>query len=258
MRRLEGKVAIITGGGSGYGRGASELFAAEGAKVVVVDIADDVGREVVDAIKGAGGEATYVHADIADDAGAASMIADTVSAYGKVDVLYNNAGILGTRGVPLGDFDDAVAEQLIRVNLMGTYYPCKHAVREMAGSGGGAIITTASESAFQGNTGFSMYSATKAGVLAFTRVIAMEYAGQGIRANTVSPGAGRTPMHADLLGPDRESDLFEQVESMIPMQRAAEPIDIAKAALFLASDDSAYITGANLMVDGGWTARGYF
>lgn len=256
MGRLNNKVAIITGAASGFGKGAALLWAQEGACITVVDI-DPAGQSVADEITAQGGKAIFVKADIATDSDARMLVQKTVDAFGKLDVLYNNAGILGTRGVYLTEFDDGVAEKLLSVNVMGVYYPTKHAIPAMIANGGGSIISTGSESAFQGNTGMAMYSATKAAVLSFMRVIAMEYVDKGIRSNAVSPGAGRTPMHNDLLV-DKASDLFEQVENIIPMKRAAEPEDIARAALFLASDDSSYITGQNIMVDGGWTVRGYF
>lgn len=258
MGKLDGKVAIVTGGGSGFGKGACLLFADEGASVSVVDIDEKAGNEVVGEVEAAGGKAIFVKADISKDTDARAMVARTVEAFDRIDVLYNNAGILGTRGVQLTEFDDKVAEQLLNVNFMGVYFPTKRVIPAMIDAGGGSIICTGSESAFQGNTGFSVYSATKAAVLSFARVVAMEYVDRGIRCNSVSPGAGNTPMHADLLIGGKKSDLFRQVENLIPMKRAAEPIDIARAALFFASDDSKYITGQNLMVDGGWTVRGYF
>jgi NAD(P)-dependent dehydrogenase (short-subunit alcohol dehydrogenase family) len=256
MGVLDGKVAIITGGGSGFGRGACLLFAEEGARVAVVDVNAEAGASVAAEIEAAGGQAIFVKADISREADAHDAVAKTVAAFGGLHVLYNNAAILGTRGIQLTEFDDRVAEQLLAINVMGVYHMTKQAIPQMVAGGGGSIISTGSESAFQGNTGFAVYSATKAAVLAFSRCIAMEYVDRGIRANTVSPGAGRTPMHADLL--DTGNPLFAAVENLIPMKRAAEPIDIARAALFFASDASSYITGQNLMVDGGWTVRGYF
>jgi NAD(P)-dependent dehydrogenase (short-subunit alcohol dehydrogenase family) len=256
MGRLDGKAAIITGGASGFGKGASLLWAREGASIAVADLDVKAGEAVVDEIKSAGGKAIFVRADVSKDDDARVLVEKTVAAFGKLDVLYNNAGILGTRGIKLVEFEDEVATQLLNVNIMGVYYPTKRAIPAMIAAGGGSIICTGSESAFQGNTGFGIYSATKAAVLSFARVVAMEYVDKGIRANSVSPGAGRTPMHNDLL--HGNLDAFHQVENIIPMKRAAEPEDIARAALFFASDDSKYITGQNVMVDGGWTVRGYF
>jgi meso-butanediol dehydrogenase / (S,S)-butanediol dehydrogenase / diacetyl reductase len=255
--RLAGKVALITGAGSGFGKGAALLWAREGASIAVVDLDAQTGASVAEEIRSSGGKAIFIEANVANGSDARAMVAETVAKLGKLDVLYNNAGILGTRGVHLTEFDDAVAERLLAVNIMGVYHPTKHAIPAMIAAGGGSIISTGSESAFQGNTGFSVYSATKAAVLSFARVVAMEYVGKGIRSNAVSPGAGRTPMHNDLLL-DKGSDLFQRVENIIPMKRAAEPEDVARAALFFASDDSRYITGQNIMVDGGWTVRGYF
>ncbi|HET7714576.1 MAG TPA: glucose 1-dehydrogenase [Bauldia sp.] len=256
MGRLDGKVAIITGGGSGFGRGACRLFAEEGAKVAIADIDREAGNAVEEEVRKAGGEAIFVEADVSSAVDSKALVEQTVATFGRLDILYNNAGILGPRGVHLADFDDADAERLLRVNFMGVYHPTKQAIPAMIRGGGGSIISTGSESAFQGNTGFSVYGPTKAAIISFAKVVAMEYVAHGIRSNTVSPGAGRTPMHNDLLRGNIA--LFREVENLIPMKRAAEPDDVARAALFFASDDSRYVTGANLMVDGGWTARGYF
>jgi NAD(P)-dependent dehydrogenase (short-subunit alcohol dehydrogenase family) len=138
---------------------------------------------------------------------------------------------------------------------MGTYLPTKHAIPAMIKSGGGSIVSTGSDSAYQGNALLAVYGATKAAVVSFSRTVAMEFANKGIRSNTVSPGIGRTPMHAQFL--KEQAEAFAEVERRIPLRRAAEPEDIARAALFLASDSAKYVTGANLMVDGGWTALGY-
>jgi NAD(P)-dependent dehydrogenase (short-subunit alcohol dehydrogenase family) len=161
MGRLDGKVAIITGGGSGFGRGASELWAEEGARVVVADIDVEAGNGVVETVKSRGGSAIFVRADVSTAADADRLVAKAVATFGGLHVLYNNAGILGTRGVQLTEFDDAVAEKLLRVNIMGVYHPTKHAIPAMIKSGGGSIISTGSESAFQGNTGFSIYSSER-------------------------------------------------------------------------------------------------
>ena len=255
MGVLDGKVAIITGGGSGFGRGASTLWAKEGAAIMVADLDTKSGAGVVEEITGSGGNAAFFKTDVTNAKEVAVMVAKTIQTFGKLDILYNNAGILGDRGVPLTEFDDKVAERLLSVNIMGTYLPTKHALPEMIKGGGGAIVSTGSDSAFRGNAPFAMYGATKGAVICFARVVAIEYASKNIRSNTVSPGVGRTPMHASELANNPNG--FAQVEQMIPLKRAAEPLDVARAALFLASDAAGYITGANIMVDGGWTARGY-
>jgi len=254
MGKLDGKAAIVTGAASGFGRATAILFAQEGATVAVVDLNAKGGASVEDEIKGDGGKAIYIEADVSKPTDVKTMIKSTADAYGRIDVLFNNAGILGPRGKYLADFPDEEVERLIGVNFKGVYYCTKYAIPYMIESKGGSIITTGSDSAFLGNRGLSVYSATKGAVVTFSRVVAMEYVKHGIRANTISPGAGKTPMHAELIEHDKEA--WKEVENGIPMGRACYPEDIARAALFFASDDSKYITGANLMVDGGWTVRG--
>jgi len=254
MGKLDKKVAIVTGGASGFGEATSFLFSEEGAHVVVADLNVKQGKAVVDRIRKGGGDAVFFAVDVSKPEDASRLIRATVESYGRVDILFNNAGILGPRSIFTEDFPEEEAEKLIAVNFKGVFYCTKNAIPEMIKSGGGSIITTGSDSAFVGNRGLAVYSATKGAVLAFSRVVAMEYVSSGIRANTISPGAGKTPMHAELF--EQKKDLWREVEEGIPMKRACYPEDIARAALFFASDDSRYITGANLMVDGGWTVRG--
>ena len=254
MGKLDGKAAIVTGAASGFGRETAVLFASEGASVAVADINKKEGSSVEAEIKGKGGKAIYIEADVSRPADVKRMVKAAADAYGKIDVLFNNAGILGPRGKYIADFPDEDVERLIGVNFKGVYYCTKYTIPYMIESNGGSIITTGSDSAFLGNRGLAVYSATKGAVVTFSRVVAMEYVKEGIRANTISPGAGRTPMHAELIEHDKE--VWKEVENGIPMGRACYPEDIAHAALFFASDDSKYITGANLMVDGGWTVRG--
>jgi NAD(P)-dependent dehydrogenase (short-subunit alcohol dehydrogenase family) len=254
MRKLEGKAAIVTGGGSGFGRATALLWAAEGARVAVVDRSAKNGKAVAGEISRGGGEAIFIHADVSKPADAKRMVERTVGVFGRLDILFNNAGVLGPRGVNTADYRERDAARLIDVNFKGVFFCTKYAIPEMVRSGGGSIITTGSDSAFLGNRGLSVYCGTKGAALAFSRAVAMEYVKEGIRANTVSPGAGRTPMHAALIEGDGEA--WRKVEEGIPMGRACSPEDLAKAALFFASDDSRYVTGANLMVDGGWTAKG--
>jgi meso-butanediol dehydrogenase/(S,S)-butanediol dehydrogenase/diacetyl reductase len=250
--RLDGKVAIITGGGSGMGRETSLLWAREGAKIVVADWITEGGEKTVDDIVAAGGKATFIKADISKAAEAENIVKTAVSSYGKLNVLFNNAGILGRIGINTADSKEEDADKLIAVNLKGTYLVTKYAIPELIKAGGGSIITTASECVIHSCKGASMYAATKGAVLAFSRCVAMEYAKEGIRANTMSPAATRTPMHAEL----QKTEIWKQLESMIPLGRACEPEDVAYLALFLASDESKFITGANLVIDGGVTVRG--
>jgi meso-butanediol dehydrogenase / (S,S)-butanediol dehydrogenase / diacetyl reductase len=254
MGKLDGKVAIVTGGGSGFGEATALLWAREGAKLVVADVSEAGAKRVCEAIRRAGGKAEAVKADVSRAPEAEAMVKAAVKAFGRLDVLFNNAGILGPRGVYTAELPVEEAERLLAVNVMGVFLGTRYAIPEMLKSGGGSIISTGSDSAFLGNRGLSVYCATKGAVLAFTRVVAMEYARQGIRANTISPGAGKTPMHAELIEGNKEA--WRQVEDAIPVGRSCYPEDLARVALFFASDDSKYITGANLMVDGGWTARG--
>jgi len=254
MGKLDGKVALVTGGASGFGEATAVLWAKEGAQVMVVDISEPGARRVADTIRQAGGRAEAVRADVARAEDARAMVQAAVQAFGRLDVLFNNAGILGPRGVYTAELPVEEAERLLQVNVLGVFLGTRYAIPEMLKSGGGSIISTGSDSAFLGNRGLSVYCATKGAVLAFSRVVAMEYARQGIRANTISPGAGKTPMHAELIEGNKEA--WRQVEEAIPIGRSCYPEDLARAALFFASDDSKYITGANLMVDGGWSVKG--
>ncbi|MBA7711095.1 2,5-dichloro-2,5-cyclohexadiene-1,4-diol dehydrogenase LinX [subsurface metagenome] len=254
MGRLDSKVAIVTGGGSGMGEATSILFAKEGAKVAVADWVAEGGERVVEKIKAAGGEATFVKVDVSKAAGAEKMIKTAVNTYGKLNILFNNAGIFGPMGIKTADFKEEDADKLIAVNFKGVYLSTKYAIPEIIKSGGGSIISTASECAIHSCSGVAVYSGTKGAVLAFSRVVAMEYVQEGIRANTISPGMTRTPIHADWIGTDR----WKAAENNIPLGRACEPEDVAYAALFLASDESKYITAANLMVDAGFTVKGWF
>ncbi|HSL09812.1 MAG TPA: glucose 1-dehydrogenase [Actinomycetota bacterium] len=250
--RLHGKVAVITGGGSGMGRVASELFAREGARVVVADVADDAGRATADAITANGGDALYVHADVADDEQAHEMIDAAVDAFGSLDVLYNNAGVMPAADGSIDAMDDATWDLVLSINVKGVAHGCKYGVPAMIASGGGSIINVASFVAWMGAaTSQTAYTASKGAVLAMTREIAVEYARKGIRCNALCPGPIDTPLLAELLAePAQRQRRFVH----IPLGRLGRPEELANAALFLASDDSSFMTGASLIVDGGITA----
>ncbi len=254
LGKLDGKVAIVTGAGSGFGRATAILWAKEGAKVITADLMREGGETCLNEIQAAGGEASFVKADVSKATAAEKIVKTAIEKYGKLDVLFNNAGILGPRDVLTADYKVEDAEKLIDVNFKGVFLVTKFSIPEMIKSGGGSIITTCSDSAFLGNRGLAVYCGTKGAVLAFSRAVAMEYVKEGIRSNTISPGAGQTPMHAELIYKNRKA--WKAVVDKIPVGRACYPEDVAKTALFFASDDSKYITGANLMVDGGWTAKG--
>lgn len=254
MGKLDGKVAIVTGGGSGFGKATSLLWAKEGAKVVIADWVTEDGETTVKEIKAAGGDATFVKVDVSKAIDAEKMVKTAVDTYGKLDILFNNAGILGPTGTKMADLKEEDVDRLIAINIKGVFLGTKYAIPEMIKSGGGVILTTGSDSAFVGNRGIPVYVASKGAVLAFSRAIAMDYAPEGIRSNTISPCVGRTPMHANFMEINTEG--WKAKESEIPLGRACEPDDVAYAALFLVSDGAKFITGTNLMVDGGWLAKG--
>jgi NAD(P)-dependent dehydrogenase (short-subunit alcohol dehydrogenase family) len=252
MSRLADKVALITGAGNGMGRAASLLFAAEGAKVVVADALDEGGHATVEAIADAGGDAAFVHADVTDENQVEGMVRFALRTYGRLDVLYNNAGIMPADDGGTVETGVTAWDRVMAVNLRGVWLGCKHGIPAMLESGGGAIVNVASFVAILGAaTPQIAYTASKGGVLAMTREIAVEWARRGIRCNALCPGPVDTPMLAELMA-DPEWARRRLVH--IPMGRPARAKELAKAALFLASDDSSYMTGASLVVDGGITA----
>jgi NAD(P)-dependent dehydrogenase (short-subunit alcohol dehydrogenase family) len=252
MSRLDGNVALITGAGNGMGRAAAVLFAAEGARVVVADAIEDAGRATVDMVLGSGGEAAFVAVDVADEAAVAAMISFAVDTYGALHVLYNNAGIFPADDGGVTETSVATWDRVMDVNLKGVWLGCKHGVPAMIASGGGSIVNVASFVALMGAaTPQIAYTASKGGVLAMTREVAVEHARRGIRANALCPGPIDTPMLAELM---RDPEWARRRLAHIPMGRPGRVDELAKAALFLASDDSSYMTGSALVVDGGITA----
>lgn len=248
--RLEGKVALITGGSSGLGRVGAELFAAQGARVVIADLLD--GDAAVSAIDAAGGEATFVSCDVTDPGSVEAAVEHAVETFDGLHVIYNNAGVM------LSEDDDPVRtpletyERTMDINVKGVLLGCKYAIPAMLDSGGGSIVNVASFVAHMGAaTPQVAYTASKGAVLAMTREIAVIYARQGIRANALCPGPIMTPMLAKFLSDDakRNRRLVH-----IPMGRFGEPSEIANGALFLASDESSWMTGQSLVIDGGITA----
>jgi NAD(P)-dependent dehydrogenase (short-subunit alcohol dehydrogenase family) len=252
MGRLENKVALITGGASGMGMVASQLFSSEGAKVVLTDVSDDAGEQVAQKIRSAGGEATYVHADVSSDSDARAMVEAAVETYGGLTILYNNAGVMLEDDGSVHSTAEAIWERTLAINVMGVAHGCKYGIPAMIESGGGSVINVASFVAWMGAaTSQTAYTASKGAVLAMTREMAVEYARKGIRCNALCPGPIDTPLLAELLSdPDRRQRRFVH----IPMGRLGQAEELASAALFLASDDSSYMTGTSLIVDGGITA----
>jgi NAD(P)-dependent dehydrogenase (short-subunit alcohol dehydrogenase family) len=248
--RLAGKVALITGSASGLGRVAAELFAAEGARVVVGDLAD--GGPVVEAIRAKGGTASYVTLDVSEDASVAGAVAHTLEVFGGLHVLYNNAGVSPSEDDGPVTTSDGTWRTVLDVNVTGVARCCRHGIPAMLESGGGSIINVASFVAHLGAaTPQIAYTASKGAVVAMTREIAVQYARQGIRVNALCPGPVLTPLLEKFLSDEakRQRRLVH-----IPMGRFGEPLEIARGALFLASDESSFMTGQSLLIDGGITA----
>lgn len=250
--RLDGKVALITGGGSGMGRIASELFASEGARVLLTDVNDVAGAATAASIRAAGAEARFVHADVSREEEASAMVDAAVDTFGGLNILYNNAGVMLPDDGSVHRVSEDIWDLTLAVNVKGVAFGCKFGVPAMIAGGGGSIINVASFVAWMGAaTSQTAYTASKGAVLAMTREIAVEYARQGIRCNALCPGPIETPLLMELLSTEekRQRRLVH-----IPMGRLGQAEELAKAALFLASDDSSYMTGASLIVDGGLTA----
>ena len=250
--RLDGKVALITGAGSGIGRESALLFAAEGAAVVVVDIEDGGGRDTVAAIEKSGGRATYVHADVSKAGDAARMIEAAEREFGKLNVLFNNAGIMHGKDDDAVSTDEAIWDLTMNVNAKGVFLGCKYGIPAIRRAGGGSIINTASFVAVLGAaTPQVAYTASKGAVLALTRELAVVHARENIRINALCPG----PLKTELLMKILDTDAKKQRRLVhIPMGRFGAAGEIARAALFLASDESSFVTGTDFLVDGGITA----
>ena len=250
--RLDGKVALITGGASGIGRETALLFAREGAAVLVVDMADDAGKETVALIAQAGGRAAFRHADVSKAADCEAMVAAAEREFGKLDVLFNNAGIMHAQDDDAVSTTESVWDLTMNVNAKGVFLGCKHGIPALLRAGGGSVINTASFVALLGAaTPQVAYTASKGAVLAMTRELAVVHARQNIRVNALCPGPLRTELLMSFL--DTEAKRQRRLVH-VPMGRFGEAEEIARAALFLASDESSYVTGTEFLVDGGLTA----
>ncbi len=251
MGRLDGKVAVITGSGGGLGGTAARIFADEGCAVVVNDVNTEAADSVVAQVTAAGGRAAAVSADMRSAAEVAALMDAAVDTFGHVDVLYNNAGIFHARDGSVIETDGDVWDLTMEVNVKGVFHCCKYGIPKLLDSGGGSIVNVSSMQAVQGSANPQIaYTASKGAVLSMTREIAIEFAQRGIRANALCPGPVQTELLAELLArPEaREHRLVH-----VPMGRFGEAEEIARAALFLASDDSSYVTGTTFLVDGGIT-----
>jgi len=251
MKRFDSKVVLVLGGNAGIGRATAEAFAREGAKVVVAARREEQGVAVVQGIQKAGGTAKFVRADVAKDADVKAAVDATVKEFGRLDVLFNNAGIEGKNG-PIGDLGAADFDETFGVNVRGTWVAMKHALPHLVKTGG-AIINNSSVVAEAGFPNFSIYSASKGAVNALTRAAAIEFISQGVRVNTVAPGPIVTDM-ADRVFGGLES-LKTIAKQAVPVGTPGDPEDIAAAVLYLASPEAKFVVGQVLTVDGGLTAR---
>jgi NAD(P)-dependent dehydrogenase (short-subunit alcohol dehydrogenase family) len=253
--RLQDKVAIITGGNSGIGRATASLFAAQGARVVIAARNEVSGSETVADIAQAGGHAVFVPCDVRKAADCQRVVARTIEAFGRLDILFNNAGTIYPDKTVL-DTTEQEWDNTMEVNVRGVYLMSKYAIPPMAEGGGGVIINTASVWGLVGGTGAAAYCASKGAVVLLTKAMALDHARQNIRVNCICPGSVDTPMLRDemeeLGGVEKALPVFAAKH---PLNRISTPEEIAKAALYLASDDSSFVTGVSLPVDGGRTAR---
>ncbi len=250
--RLADKVAIVTGAASGIGRGIAALFVEEGARVVVADIDDARGRQVVAEVGGAP-VAHYIHADVSDGAQVRALVEETMAAFGGLDILVNNAAIVIFKR--LVDTEEHEWDRVIATNLRSVYLCCRHAIPHMARRGSGAIVNISSVRALATTPLVSSYDATKGAIVALTRSLALEYAPDGIRVNCVLPGSVDTPVfRANLRAEGDEEAGYRAAAAGIPLGRVGQPLDIARAVLFLAGDEASYVTGVPFIVDGGMLA----
>jgi NAD(P)-dependent dehydrogenase (short-subunit alcohol dehydrogenase family) len=254
--RLQDKVTIITGAGGGMGRVAAQLFAAEGARVVVAEYGEAAGQETVELVTNAGGQATFVRADVSQEGDARAMVDHALATYGRVDCLYNNAGIMPEKDHSVTDTDVDTWDAVMAVNVRGVYLGCKYAIPAMVEAGGGSIINIASFVAILGcSVPQDAYTASKGAVLSLTRSLAVQFGPQGIRTNAICPGPVETPLLMDWLVKDEEAKRIRLARN--PTGRFGKPEEIVHMAVYLASDESRWTNGASLVVDGGITVN-YF
>ncbi|MEO8571535.1 MAG: glucose 1-dehydrogenase [Chloroflexota bacterium] len=254
--RLEGKVTIITGAGSGMGRVAAQLFAAQGARVVVAEYSESAGAETVSLVEAAGGEASFIRVDVSRESDAKAMVDHAVATYGRLDCLYNNAGVMPEADHSVTDTDVATWDAVMAVNVRGVFLGCKYAIPAMVAAGGGSIINISSFVAILGcSVPQDAYTASKGAVLSLTRSLAVQFGPKGIRTNAICPGPVETPLLMDWLLKDEAAKQLRLARN--PTGRFGKPEEIVNMAIYLASDESRWTNGASLVVDGGITVN-YF
>ncbi len=249
MGALEGKVALITGGAMGIGRASALVFAREGASVVVADIDPEGGHETVTLVEAAGGQASFVRADVSSRAEVAAMVGHAVDTFGGLDCAHNNAGIAAPLA-PLADYPDDGWDRTIAVMLTGVYRCMKEEIPAMLARGGGAIVNTASGVGLVAYPHQAAYTASKHGVIGLTKVAALDYGAQGIRVNAICPGTARTPMVDRAIA--RDPSIDAHLKALHPIGRIGEASEVAEAALWLCSPAASFVLGAALPVDGGY------
>ena len=251
--RLDGKVALVTGGASGIGRAAAVAFAQSGASVVVADIDEKGARGTVEEIERAGARALFVRTDVSKEAQCARMVAAAAETFSRLDIAFNNAGIMISFGEKLHESTEEDWDRLMAVNLKGVFLCMKHELRQMLAQGGGAIVNTASAVGLVGTPNSVTYPTAKHGVVGLTRCAALQYARSGIRINAVCPGLVETPITQRMR--EQEAGFDEKRANFVPMGRISAPEEIAQAVLWLSSGAASYVTGTSMVVDGGWVGR---
>ena len=248
--RLENKVAFVSGGARGMGAAEAKLFAREGARVVIGDVLENEGRNTEAEINETATECLFVRLDVTSEEDWQRAVAATVARFGRLDVIVNNAAIFRMAGVE--DTSEELWDQMMAINAKGVFLGTKHAISEMRKAGGGSIINISSDAGLVGGALSAAYNSSKGAVRLFTKATAIQYAKEGIRANSIHPGTIETPMSAPLLAD--EADRQEAIDRT-PLGRLGQPIDVAYGALYLASDESSFVTGSELVIDGGFTAE---
>src|SRR5579884_244651 len=249
---FSGKVALVTGAGSGIGRASAQAFANAGASVIVADVVVEGGEETVQLIKQTGGEATFVRADVSRASEVEALVRQTIETYGRLDYAHNNAGIEGASAGTV-DYSEEAWDRVIAINLKGVWLCMKYEIPAMLKQGGGAIVNTASVAGLIGFERLPAYNASKHGVVGLTRTAALEYAAKNIRVNCVCPGVIRTPMVERIL--DTGGFTEQELRAGEPVGRMGQPEEIAQGVVWLLSDAASFVTGHPMVIDGGWVAR---